>query len=224
MFHFMYLFLYKFIFVCIAFFRVFFRLCRLHRLFLIMSQHKLWEQNIQQTYPTNYYVLLAWRRSAMRFLRAKSASNVAKNTKMMRWISFWLICYGGLFYTSKVRSKQATVLYTRKYILKWIKMCIVNNRSKYTWIFFLYLSLNFLLVVCVCVCVCVIFLVSRMSVLKKAFEFVKFWISWNENYQIRSGRCMVLLLVSYSLFFLCQRKRRVFFPSVLEWFLAKGYF
>ena len=45
-------------------------------------------------------------------------------------------------------------------------------------------------------CVCIIFFVPRSSALRKVFELVKLWISRNENYQVHSGRCLVLLRVS----------------------------
>ena len=57
------------------------------------------------------------------------------------------------------------------------------------------------------VCMRIIFFVSRGSVLRKKIEWVKLWISWNENYQFRSVWIMVLLQVSDSLFVLCQRGR-----------------
>ena len=73
------------------------------------------------------------------------------------------------------------------------------------------ININFLFIFvlkCHVVFVCFILLVPRSSVLRKAFEFVQLWISRNENNLVRSSRCLVLLLVSYSLFFLSQDQRR----------------
>ena len=51
-------------------------------------------------------------------------------------------------------------------------------------------------------------LISEKFCVEKAFEFIKLWISWNENYQVHSGQCLILLLVFYSLLVLSQRKRK----------------
>ena len=60
MFHFMYLLLYKFIFELLSFecsfVSVVYIVC-----FSIMSQHKLWEQNIQQTTPQSVKAFLQQR-------------------------------------------------------------------------------------------------------------------------------------------------------------------
>ena len=75
-----------------------------------------------------------------------------------------------------------------------------------------YININFLFVFVLkflVVCISIMFIVPRSSVLRKAFEYVNTWTSWNKKYQIHSGWCLVLLLDYNSLFVLCQREREV---------------